>query len=335
MISIGLILHNEESQVLGCLDSIKEALPNDREYEIIIVDNNSQDKTVELVQTWLRQNAVPALVIEESENNIGRARQIAISNSRGRFIYFTDADCRLSPGHIENLVLAFEHLEKSNIPVAAVGGGNRAPTSNKFWRIINLLKTTPFGHFGSAQMKQYRGTTTTPHLSTCNVLYQVEAVKRAGGFSPRYNLVGEDLDLSYRMSKANSPLYAVGSSEVIHLLPTSFGGWFSKMIKYGRGQSLVYIPKFELTYRLLPLYLLFLFLIFLLKSPGMALAMVFGYIFVSLLIAIKTTKDQIEINAFEFAYALIGTHICYLIGEVLGFFEVLRSIFKNSTRRPK
>ncbi len=106
---------NEEKTVGRAIDSLKHAADvYERDCgctaEIIVVDNNSKDRTGEVARQ------AGALVVFEPVNNIGKARNAGVKAARGKYIAFCDADNQVT----ENLlVLIHDHLEDPKI----AGGG--------------------------------------------------------------------------------------------------------------------------------------------------------------------------------------------------------------------
>jgi glycosyltransferase involved in cell wall biosynthesis len=106
---------NEENYIGRAVDSLKRAAAvYERERgctaEIIVVENNSQDRTADVAREHGAQ------VVFEPVNNIGRARNAGVRVAQGRYIAFCDADNQVT----ENLlVLIHDHLENPKI----AGGG--------------------------------------------------------------------------------------------------------------------------------------------------------------------------------------------------------------------
>jgi len=106
---------NEEKYIGRTIDSLRRAIAvYERErnttVEIIVVDNNSTDRTGEVAH----QKGVT--VVFEPVNNIGKARNAGVKAARGKYIAFCDADNQVT----ENLlVLIHDHLENPRI----AGGG--------------------------------------------------------------------------------------------------------------------------------------------------------------------------------------------------------------------
>jgi len=106
---------NEENYIGRAIDSLRHAAQvyareRGADAEIIVVDNNSQDRTGDVA----REHG--ARVVLEPVNNIGKARNTGAKAARGKYIAFCDADNQVT----ENLlVLIHDHLENPGI----AGGG--------------------------------------------------------------------------------------------------------------------------------------------------------------------------------------------------------------------
>ena len=85
--------YNEEALILSTLDCLQNYLSARPEsYEIIVIDDGSQDKTVELVRQFQKANTRIHLLINPQNRGKGFSIQRGVAESRGQFIIFTDAD---------------------------------------------------------------------------------------------------------------------------------------------------------------------------------------------------------------------------------------------------
>lgn len=83
--------YNEEKRLGKCLESIKrQSYPQDK-LEMIVVDDDSQDKTVNVAEDH------GAKVVRNGEHNIERGKSIGVKHAMGEYILLLDADNSL-PG---------------------------------------------------------------------------------------------------------------------------------------------------------------------------------------------------------------------------------------------
>ena len=112
MISIVVPVYNEEasldeliSRILSCVGSM------DRTFEILLVDDGSKDRSVELIRKAAIQDSKNCDIIGVMLNrNYGQHAAImaGFSNVRGEFIITLDADLQNPPEEIPNIIAEFD-----------------------------------------------------------------------------------------------------------------------------------------------------------------------------------------------------------------------------------
>lgn len=138
-ISVVIPAYNEEKRIEACLQSIfhQTQLP----YEVIVVDNNSTDKTAELAQK------MGARIITEKQQGITFARNAGFSAATGDVIARTDADTIVSHDWIERIN---KHFEKD--PLLDAISGPAVFGIRVFTPLVRLLvfetNKKIFGHYG-------------------------------------------------------------------------------------------------------------------------------------------------------------------------------------------
>lgn len=85
-LSVALAVHNEGDNLAACLDTIKDLAD-----EIVIVDGESSDNTVEIAKHYGAH-----ILIEENRQNFHINKQHAIDAARGDWVLQLDADERVS-----------------------------------------------------------------------------------------------------------------------------------------------------------------------------------------------------------------------------------------------
>lgn len=114
-ISVIIPAWNEEKYIARTIESLRQAAgryetERGATTEIIVVDNNSRDRTAEIAR---RQGAI---VVHEPVNNIGKARNTGARAARGNYLAFCDADNRVT----ENILCRIhDQLDRRDV----VGGG--------------------------------------------------------------------------------------------------------------------------------------------------------------------------------------------------------------------
>ena len=105
-VSVIIPTMNEEASVGQVIDDVHKALKG-WDYEVMIVDTNSKDRTKEIAQEK------GATVVEEPRRGYGRAYKTGFEKAQGRIIVTLDADCTYPAEDIPTLhkMLADQDLE--------------------------------------------------------------------------------------------------------------------------------------------------------------------------------------------------------------------------------
>ena len=113
LVSVVITTKNEEKNIENCLKGLK--YQSYKNIEIIVVDNNSEDKTKEISKKYTDKvfNKGPERSVQR---NFGM-----IEKSKGKFVMFLDADMILSPSAIEFCVKKIENNLALHIPEIVLG----------------------------------------------------------------------------------------------------------------------------------------------------------------------------------------------------------------------
>jgi poly-beta-1,6-N-acetyl-D-glucosamine synthase len=119
-ISVVVAIRDEESNIERLLDNLHEQKYPSSDFEVIIVDDHSNDNSGKLV-TRLIDNLTNFKIISLNENEIGKKAALAkgIALAKGEIIATTDADCTLPCGWLENINAEF-YRDKVNMAVGLV-----------------------------------------------------------------------------------------------------------------------------------------------------------------------------------------------------------------------
>lgn len=107
-ISVIIVARNEEKNIEACLTSIANQTLGSREYEMILVDDHSTDRTIELAEN-LKLHQLQIINLKDSEETMGLNSykkfgiSKAIEQCGGELIVTTDADCIVPDGWLEHI----------------------------------------------------------------------------------------------------------------------------------------------------------------------------------------------------------------------------------------
>lgn len=100
-VSIIIPVYNEEKKISYCLDSIQ--CQKYKNYEVIIVDDGSTDKTGEICDSYAKNDS-RFKVIHETNKGVSVARNKGIDAATGKLLMFIDSDDSVKPDYINTYV---------------------------------------------------------------------------------------------------------------------------------------------------------------------------------------------------------------------------------------
>jgi glycosyltransferase involved in cell wall biosynthesis len=110
LFSIIIPTFNRKGVICEALDSIK--MQTYRPIEVIVIDDGSTDKTVEVVRQWAEQNKEGEMLVlrylYQENAGVAAARNLGIQQVKGKYVQFLDSDDTLYPERLQRLAEAFE-----------------------------------------------------------------------------------------------------------------------------------------------------------------------------------------------------------------------------------
>jgi glycosyltransferase involved in cell wall biosynthesis len=185
--------------VIGrCLSALQQqTLPADQ-FEIIVVDNGSTDGTADVARSF------PGVsVYLEQRPGSYAARNLALTHARGRFVAFTDADCRPDQSWLERALEAADRHPDAGVLAGHIAlfedGDGSSPLCTEYERL-----------FSFPQSFAARG-----NCATANWMSRREIFATLGGFDERLKS-GGDREMALRIREAGFPLVYVPEMVVWH-----------------------------------------------------------------------------------------------------------------------
>lgn len=109
MISVIIPVYNKQAYLEKCISSVLNQSYKD--YEIIIINDGSTDNSREIILSFTDPRIS---LIDVKNGGVSSARNIGISEARGNFICFIDADDWIEPSYLKNIVSS-ANLEECDI----------------------------------------------------------------------------------------------------------------------------------------------------------------------------------------------------------------------------
>lgn len=204
---------NSEDYIKGCIDSLRQGL-SDLDAEIIVVDNNSTDGTVETVRSYPDVN-----LIRNKENvGFGRANNQGVEVSKGEILLFLNPDTVVHEGAIKRMVSFLKNNKKVGMvgPEQVSGEGKLLFNYSRFsWRGVFefvLEKLAPKSSFTNRLRNNYR----VKHLNAACILVRKKALVEAGLFDEKIFLYGEERDVCSRLREKGWQIYFLRNIFITH-----------------------------------------------------------------------------------------------------------------------
>ncbi|MHC1707754.1 MAG: glycosyltransferase family 2 protein [Bacteroidales bacterium] len=224
-LSIIIVNYNVRYFLEQCLYSVLEACKN-IDSEVIVVDNNSVDGSVEMVR-----EKFPGISLLANEQNLGfsKANNQGIKVSSGEYILLLNPDTLVEKDTFR-LCLEFmeNHQDAGALGVKMIDGKGRfLPESKRglptpavaFYKIFGLSAFFPrsrvFGkyHLGFLDPDSIHQ---VEILSGAFMMIKKQALEETGLLDESFFMYGEDIDLSYRIIKAGYKNYYFPLTRIIH-----------------------------------------------------------------------------------------------------------------------
>jgi GT2 family glycosyltransferase len=207
-VTVSVVSHAKRDLVLRCVAALEADAPGRYRREIVVLDNASDDGTVEA----LREGHPAVRVIPRRYRaGFGANHNAVIRETSGRYVFVLNDDALVRPGCTETLV---RHLDRH------VSAGAAAPRIE--------------GPDGICQQTAWRrpsplaGAGDTPHrvgwLSACALMLRRAALEDVGLFDEAFFMYSEDADLGQRLAQRGWESHYVPTATVVHLSRQSSTG---------------------------------------------------------------------------------------------------------------
>jgi glycosyltransferase involved in cell wall biosynthesis len=184
-ISVVVPSYNEEPRIGRCLSSLADqTLPRD-EYEVIVVDGGSTDRTREIAAEYADS------VFVQTSPKVGGARNDGVLAASGPLVATTDADCVLPRDWVER---ARDDLGREGVAMAY---GTVSPIEATLKNRLSLGLINLVSALGSRAGFYY--------TLGCNSAFRKDAFVRAGMY--RTVDAGDDLEIARRMVREGRVLF--------------------------------------------------------------------------------------------------------------------------------
>ena len=207
--------YNAESTISECIESLLEQDFPEDDFEVIVVDNNSTDRTAEIAKKY------PVRYVLEKNKGASAARNAGIDAAVGSLIALIDSDCIARRNWLTEGVKPFDNEDTGCVSGRVVS----YEPSNMWERIISEKDqyAIPPDYWGWQ-----------PYAITANAFFRKGVFERAGKFDTIFKQASaEDKDLCWRMlKKTRFVIKQQPSAIVFHKHRSNLSSYFRQHLNY-------------------------------------------------------------------------------------------------------
>jgi len=218
IISIIICTYNRGQILADTLVSYaKLKRPLETDIELLIIDNNSNDQTSDIVHQFMQEHSETHYILEP-KLGLSYARNRGITEAKGDFIAFVDDDVFFSQQWLVQLEKTFRN------PSVDCFGGKSIPVFNNgepMW-LTESIKLI----YGSTNSGELEKEMIYPeHPFGLNMAFKKGVFSKVGNFNPRLGRVGgsllsnEEADLFFRIDKAGLKTVYNPKAQLYHRIP--------------------------------------------------------------------------------------------------------------------
>lgn len=238
-LSIIIVSYNTEELLRKCLQSVYGDLNSSKispGFEIIVVDNASKDKSVEMVKKEFQG----VEVIENKENlGFSKANNIGVKKSKGNYVLFLNSDTVINVFSRSVLATMIEFMDfhtdagAATCKVQLVNGKiddathRGFPTPwNAFFHFSGIAKLFPHSVLFNGYNLGWKQLDRVHEIDSLAGAFMI--VRRIAGDQVRwwdedYFFYGEDIDFCYRLKQKGWKIYFVPMVSILHYKGVSGG----------------------------------------------------------------------------------------------------------------
>lgn len=224
-LSIIIVNYNVKEFLQNLLHSIDKATRN-ISHEIIIVDNGSDDGSIELLQQKFPK---VKLIINKENLGFGKANNIGMKTAQGKYFLLLNPDTLLAEDTLHEMMHFLINTPEAGIAgckILNLDGTLQLACRRSFpgpWtsfcKVTGLSSVFPkskiFARYNLTYLDENQ-TYEVDAISGSFMMMKREVYEKTTGFDEDFFMYGEDLDLCYRIQKEGYKVFYVHSAQIIH-----------------------------------------------------------------------------------------------------------------------
>jgi GT2 family glycosyltransferase len=250
-LSVTICSWNTKDDLEACLASL-EAARGEAEFEVIVIDNNSEDGSPDMVEALF-----PTVRLYRMSQNLGftGGHNFALEERKGPHAFLLNSDATVHPGALRGLLDFVSANPQAGIigPKVLNPDGSLQLSCRRFPNpLAALFRNTivgrifPKNRFTREYLMldwKHDGPREVDWVSGCAFLATAEVIEKVGTLDPEYFMFCEDVDWCFRTWKAGFKVMYVPDATVTHAIGRSTDKAPNRMIGRFHGSMLRFYRK--------------------------------------------------------------------------------------------
>jgi len=223
--SIIVSTYNDGHLICDAVDSL--LAQTEQNFELIVVDDGSDDDTVARLAAYKTNPKVQVLALSENQG-VPRARNLGIEAANGEIIVFMDADATAPKHWLEALVQPFVRTR-----VGCVGGPDTAPADDNLLALC--VDFTLQSSIATGGLRR-KGRLARYSPAGCNMAVRADILHQLGFFDERLTRRGEEKELIQRIRRQGFEIVYVPDALISHRRRPSIKSFWKQVYLSGRAR---------------------------------------------------------------------------------------------------
>jgi len=329
-IAIIIPCYNEEKYIAECIESILSAELSHEETEVIFVDGESSDGTVEIIKKYISDNPF-IQVLHNPKRYTPVSMNMGIRTTSAEYIFILSAHAKYGKSYFSTLLYYIKELKAD-----CVGAILETEVKNKNKK-SNAIKAVLQHRFGVGDASFRTGTFAIKEVDTVAFgCYRKASLEKFGLFDERL-IRNQDIELNKRIVNGGGKIYLIPDVSCVYYARENFkdlaknnyanGKWNILTAYYTNSFNALSLRHFVPLLFVLSLIVPLLFSLFLPQIAWLSLLSLVSYL---ALVIILSFKLRTENRSFIYLLgSFLTLHLSYGIGSLAGIFSVSKKRIKG------
>jgi len=232
-LSVIIVNWNVRPLLERCLRSILKNTPS-FSYEVIVVDNNSEDDSKEFLTRFVEKRKNFKVIFNRENLGFAKANNLGLKKAKGEYILFLNPDTEILSGALEKAVKIMDKNKKVGAFTGQLVGIDNKPQTNirpfpsfffifsLFFSFQKIFSFCPYYKYYLGKKFDYSKSSFCQQIAGAFLMVRRKILDEIGSFDENFHIWFEDVDLCYRIKKHGWKNYYSPEVKVLHYGGESF-----------------------------------------------------------------------------------------------------------------